>query len=186
MKNQIARLLASREQNRIMDDGLIPSAVLFLLFKKGTDYHVLFTKRSDKVAHHKGEISFPGGTVDPGDADRLHTALREGREEIGISPRDITILGRLDDMVTVTTGFVISPFVGTIPYPYQFAINRDEIAELIFAPLETLVEQYGTAAAETPEAERTSAELSFHVRGNIIWGATARILRQFLDLLLAI
>ncbi|MBW2172895.1 MAG: CoA pyrophosphatase [Deltaproteobacteria bacterium] len=161
----------------------MPAAVLLLLFERDGECHVLFTKRSDKVAHHKGEISFPGGTVDPDDRDFLHTALREGAEEIGLDSPDVTILGRLDDIFTVTTGFIVTPYVGIIPHPYPFQINADEISELIFLPLRALGEESQVETSRvTWEGEKVTL-YDFHVQGHVIWGATARILKQFLDLI---
>ena len=173
IEERIAEILASRECRRIRDERLAPSAVLFLLFEREGECYVLFTRRSDTVAHHRGEISFPGGTIDSDDSDLLHTALREGAEEIGLDPRDVTILGRLDDVFTVTTGFIITPYVGVIPHPYEFQINVDEISELIFLPLRALAEECRVEASEVTH---------FHIQDHIIWGATARILKQFLDL----
>jgi len=172
-EERIAEILASREFRRIRDEKLAPSAVLLLLLEKEGECNVLFTRRSEKVAYHKGEISFPGGTTDPDDSDLLHTALREGAEEIGLDQRDVRILGRLDDIFTVTTGFVITPYVGIIPYPYKFEINKDEISELIFLPLRAIAEECRV---------EDSGVSHFHLQDHIIWGATARILKQFLDL----
>ncbi|MES0349214.1 MAG: CoA pyrophosphatase [Desulfobacteria bacterium] len=173
IEERIADILASREYKRIRDEKLAPSAVLLLLFEKDGECNVLFTRRSEKVAYHRGEISFPGGTTDPDDSDLLHTALREGAEEIGLDQRDVRILGRLDDIFTVTTGFVITPYVGIIPYPYKFEINTDEISELIFLPLRAIAEKCHV---------EDSGVTHFRLQGHIIWGATARILKQFLDL----
>lgn len=173
IEERIAEILASRECRRIRDEKLAPSAVLLLLFEKEGECNVLFTRRSEKVAYHKGEISFPGGTVDPDDSDLLHTALREGAEEIGLDRRDVRILGRLDDIFTLTTGFVITPYVGIIPYPYKFEINTDEISELILVPLQAIAEEYRV---------EDSGVTHFHLPDHIIWGATARILKEFLDL----
>ncbi len=173
IERQIAEILASREFSQIRDERLAPSAVLLLLFEKEGECNVLFTRRSEKVAYHKGEISFPGGTTDPDDSDLLHTALREGAEEIGLDQRDVRILGRLDDIFTLTTGFVITPYVGIIPDPDKFEINTDEISELIFLPLRAIVEECHV---------EDSGVTHFHLQDHIIWGATARILKQFLDL----
>jgi 8-oxo-dGTP pyrophosphatase MutT (NUDIX family) len=182
METQIAQVLTSRESRQIRDEKLAPSAVLLLLFEREGECHILLTKRSDKVAHHKGEISFPGGTVDPDDRDFLHTALREGTEEIGLHSRDVTILGRLDDIFTVTTGFIITPYVGLIPHPYPFQINTDEIAELIFLPLQALGEESQVRTSQLTWEGKKIALYDFHVQGHVIWGATARILKQFIDL----
>ena len=182
MEKEIAKRLASRKRRQIKNEKLVPSAVLVLLLEKDGQSHVLFTRRSDNVEHHKGEISFPGGTVHPDDSDLLDTALREGAEEIGLAPSDVTILGRLDDISTVSTGFVITPYVGIIPYPYAFQINEDEVAELVFVPLMALVEEHCRKALQVTWEEKEITPYDFHYQGEIIWGATARILKQFLDI----
>ena len=173
MDRRIAKILASRRGKRIANDDLVASAVLLPFFEKDGEDHVLFTKRSDNVEFHKGEISFPGGRVDPKDSSLVQTALREGAEEIGLVPKDVTILGRMDDIMTTTTGFVITPYVGLIPYPYPFRINRDEIAELILAPLKAL---------EKTQEEGRVGVCRYRYGRHVIWGATARILKQFLDI----
>jgi 8-oxo-dGTP pyrophosphatase MutT (NUDIX family) len=114
------------------------------------------------------------------DADLLSTALREGHEELGVRPGDVNILGRWDDVATTTTGFMIATYIGTIPYPYPFYINHDEIADLFFVPLKDLCEQYRGLISER-HSERLDPSVSpFRYQEHIIWGATARILRQFL------
>ncbi len=182
MEKEIAKRLASRKRVHIKNEKLVPSAVLVLLLEKDGQSHVLFTRRSTNVERHKGEISFPGGTVHPDDSDLLATALREGAEEIGLAPGDVTILGRLDDISTVSTGFVITPYVGIIPYPYAFQINEDEVAELVFVPLTALVEEHSTKALEVTWGEKEITPHDFHYQGETIWGATSRILHQFLDI----
>ena len=104
------------------------AAVLLPLFRNATDYHLLFTKRTETVRQHKGQVSFPGGSFEPADGDLQTTALRESYEEVGIQPEHVTILGRLDDLATFSTSFTISPFVGLIPYPYPFRPNPLEVA----------------------------------------------------------
>ncbi|MDY6987387.1 MAG: CoA pyrophosphatase [Thermodesulfobacteriota bacterium] len=182
VRRGIAKILASRPWRRIADEHLVPAAVLLLLLEKEGQEHILFTERSHKVEYHKGEISFPGGKVDPGDSSLVETALREGAEEIGLSPQDVTILGRMDDIATLTTGFIVTPYVGRIPYPYPFRVNTDEIAELILAPLEGLSKDCGQEAPEVIPSENGVEAHCFRYGHHIIWGATARILQQFLDI----
>jgi 8-oxo-dGTP pyrophosphatase MutT (NUDIX family) len=182
MDRRVAKILASRQGKGIANDNLVPSAVLLLLFEKDGEDYVLFTKRSEKVAFHKDEISFPGGRADPGDPSLLQTALREGAEEIGLVPQDVTILGRMDDIVTTTTGFIVTPFVGRIPYPYPFQINEDEIAELILAPLQALARECTVEASVKAQEEGTVGVCRFRYGHHVIWGATARILKQFLEI----
>ena len=182
MEKRIAKSLAWRQCKLIKDENLVPSAVLVLLFQKDGVDHVLLTKRSDKVEYHKGEISFPGGRADPQDSDLLETALREAAEEIGLVPGDVKILGRLDDISTATTGFIVTPYVGLIGYPYPFRINANEIAELVFVPLQALAKACHIEAREAPWEEPKAAGCHFRYGDYIVWGATARILKQFLDI----
>jgi 8-oxo-dGTP pyrophosphatase MutT (NUDIX family) len=184
MKKEMAKRLASRKPRQIQNARLVRSAVLLLLLEKDGYLHVLFTRRSDNVEHHKGEISFPGGTFHPKDSDLLDTALREAAEEIGLAPGDVTILGGLDDISTVSTGFVITPYVGTSPYPYPFKINKDEVAELVLVPLRALVEDNRTRTLEATREEGENTSYDFRYQGELIWGATARILIQFLDIIM--
>ena len=114
------------------------AAVLIPFFYKNDTPHLLFTKRTETVEHHKGQISFPGGMHDAGDADLLETALRETWEEMGIRTEDVTILGRTDNFLT-NTHFLVTPYVGYFPYPYAFNINPDEIAHIIEVPLDLLL-----------------------------------------------
>ena len=178
MEQEMRKAMQWARSKRIRKSGLVPSAVLVPLLKDKNRHHILFVRRSNNVKHHKGEISFPGGVVESGDPALLDTALRECHEEIGLAPSDVTVLGQLDDIETTTTGYVITPFVGLIPYPYSFRINAGEIAALVIVPLETLMK------ASTAEKHDTSDGFPppvFSYQTNTIWGATARILLQFVD-----
>ncbi|MBW2107387.1 MAG: CoA pyrophosphatase [Deltaproteobacteria bacterium] len=176
----ISRVLSSRQYKTILDPAATASAVLVLLLEKQGKYHVLLTRRSKQVAHHKGEISFPGGRADAQDRDLLDTALRECHEEIGLRREDVKILGRLDDVRTLTTGFVITPHVGVINYPYPFRVNSKEIDTLIFVPIHVL-NALTNPCGQTSSHEASCPSVSY--QGHEIWGATARILRQFLQLI---
>src|SRR4030066_2008098 len=138
--DQIRAILSSRKRRIIEHPPFSHAAVLVPLFKKGDGCHLLFTKRSDQVKHHKGEISFPGGVVDEEDLELINTALREADEEIGLRKSDVQILGILDDIVTVTE-FIVTPIVGLFPYPYPFKVSEVEIAELIEVPLASLLKK---------------------------------------------
>ena len=183
MEKKIKAILACRGKACIQDPRYRRAAVLIPLFKKDGEYHILFTRRTDKVQTHKGQISFPGGRKDPKDKDLLATALREAREEMGIEEEDVQILGELDDICTVASDFCVSPFVGLLPYPYPYKINRDEIEEVIEAPLSGLLD-HRRFRQELFERDGQSFPVYFYQhRDHTIWGATAKILKQLLDLL---
>ncbi len=155
---------------------------LSLSLRRKGSCHLLFTKRTDQVKHHKGEISFPGGMFDEEDNNLRRTALREASEEIGLKEDKVQILGVLDDIVTVTE-FIVTPFVGVFPYPYPFKLSPIEIAELIEVPLASLLDPGCFGEKEIIQIGRKRIVQAYQYKHHSIWGATARILRQFLDLI---
>ncbi len=183
MRETIKKALSDRKRKIISTKRLTRAAVLVPVFQTGGRYHVLFTKRTDRVKHHKGEISFPGGVVDEGDEDVEATASREIFEEIGLPGENIEILGKLDDAVTISSAHLITPVVAEIFYPYPFSINEDEIEELIEIPLEAFLEEDRWIEEIYANGGKKIPSYRFVYEGRIIWGATARIMRQFLDIL---
>jgi 8-oxo-dGTP pyrophosphatase MutT (NUDIX family) len=160
------------------------AAVLVPLFKNTTDYHLVFTKRTETVRYHKGQVSFPGGSFEPADGDLLTTALRESYEEVGLRPEHVSILGRLDDLATFSTSFTISPFVGLIPYPYLFRPDPIEVAIVFDASLSALADPtVQRTYVRARDDGATIEDYEFHVNGHIIWGATARIIHHFLSII---
>ncbi len=180
--DQIRRTLSSRRRRVIEHPPFSHAAVLVPLFKKGEDCHLLFTKRSDQVKYHKGEISFPGGVVDEEDLELVNTALREAHEEIGLRESDVQIIGILDDIVTVTE-FIVTPIVGLIPYPYPLKVSEREISELIEVPLSSLLDGNCFSEREIFRGGQKEIVYSYQYGEHTIWGATARILKQFLDVI---
>ena len=172
--------LARRNPVTAAPEGLMPAAVMLLLYRKGDDYCVLLNKRSMTVEHHKGEMSFPGGAKDPEDTDFVATARRETYEEMGIAPDDITLLGRLDDNVT-RSNFLVKVFVGTIPYPYDFRPSSIEIAEVVEIPLGVLRDPASWRWDSRIEDGKRVAVRSYGYHEHLVYGATAKILDQFLD-----
>ena len=173
VKQQIERVLRNRTTKKITGENLKASAVLVPLFYSRGQYHILFTERSDDVLFHKGQVCFPGGTWEASDPDLLQTALREAKEEIGLDTKDIEILGELDDMLTVVTDYVISPYVGFITHPHPLKTNGREVKGAFSVPLSFLMN----------EANFKQDSYAYEYEGHVIWGATARILRQFVGLL---
>ena len=180
--DQIQNLLSSRQRRVIEHPPFSHAAVLVPLFQKEGDCHLLFTKRSEQVKYHKGEISFPGGVVDEEDKELINTALREADEEIGLKESDVQIIGLLDDIVTITE-FIVTPIVGLFTYPYSFKVSEVEIAELIEVPLASLLEEDCFSEREIFRGGQNEIVYAYQYGKHIIWGATARILKQFLDLI---
>ncbi|OPX96718.1 MAG: putative NUDIX hydrolase [Syntrophorhabdus sp. PtaU1.Bin002] len=150
------------------------AGVLVPLLEMDGKPFVVLTKRTHTVRAHKGEVSFPGGMYEEDDGDRKNTAIRECHEEIGIRVNDMEIIGRLDDMYTLT-GYCMRPYVGIVPFPYPFRTNPDEVAYLIYLPFDFLrqVEPVPEEAEYRGYVEKVP---SFYYEGDRIWGATCRIL----------
>jgi len=168
-------------QGSSVTDNLTVAAVLLPLLFKEEELHVLFTKRTQTVKVHKGQISFPGGVRDPHDENLLATALREAQEEIGLKPEDVEILGALDPISTVTTGFQVYTFVGLIPYPYGFKPNGKEVAEILTVPLHFLGDSKHWSRRAYQTSDQTFVAYFISYENYRIWGATARILKIFFE-----
>ena len=171
---------------RYIDDAaeLPRAAVLLPLYENAGVTHVLFTKRSELVEHHKGQISFPGGGYDAEDEDLRVTAVRETWEEIGVAREHVEIFGQLDEMITVSD-FLVRPFVGVItePGPYPFVHSEIEVAEILEVPLAHLRDAVNVVQEERVYQGRSMTMYSYRFGDHLIWGATSRILHQFLELL---
>lgn len=183
MKQKIKQILSHYHNKKINDKNLIPSAVLVPLFYAQGEYHLLFTERSGGLNFHQGEACFPGGIRQPGDASLAIAALREAEEEIGLARKDIEILGELDDAFTVTSGCIISPFAAFIPYPYPFNINHDEVEQIFSIPLSVLMDKRNFKQEYITINRQTFPVYFYEYQGHIVWGATAYIVKQFIELL---
>lgn len=156
-----------------------PAAVLVPLYERDGRTHVLFTKRSETVGTHKGQIAFPGGRPEPGDADLWATALREAWEEAGIVPDAAELLGRLDDTPTISR-YVIRPYVAFVRGPVTPRLQPDETVEAIEAPLAVLLDAEHYSARYTG-IEAWPVDHRFRVGDHVVWGATARMTAQLLE-----
>ncbi len=183
MKEKIREALASRQKRVICDPSLTESAVLLPVFEKDGKCYILFTRRTSHLAHHQGQISFPGGGKHKADKSLLETALRESHEEIGLKEKDVEILGELDDAVTTTSSYHITPFVGLIPYPYEFKKDDFEVEEIFDLPLEGLMNKAVQKREDMIIGDKTINVYTFELDGRVVWGATAWILHQFLEIL---
>ncbi len=160
------------------DTKLKCAAVLIPLVRISDEWHILYTRRTDRVESHKGQVSFPGGACDDGETTPEETALREADEEIGVNPADVQVLGRLSRLVTISS-YRVSPVVGIIPWPYAFKVAGIEVARVFTIPLLWLANRnnYWEFFARDPDRSL----IAYHpFDGELLWGATARMTVNFL------
>lgn len=174
--------LASRPARTIAEWEARPAAVLIPLFEKDGAWHLLFTERTHDVEDHKGQVAFPGGRVDEGDESRIATALRETEEEIGLRPEEVTVIGTLDELLTVTQ-YRVTPVVGTFRWPYEFTTSPAEIAAIFGTPLDWLADPANLEVQlrQPPLGGPPIPVYFFHYDGHTIWGVTAGIVLCFLE-----
>lgn len=158
-----------------------PAAVLIALFVREDMLHVVLTKRTDNVRTHQGQVSFPGGSYEASDATLEHTALREAHEEVGIDPAHVRVLGVLEDLPTFVSGFQVRPFVAEIPHPYEFVHDASEVAHVFSPPLAIFADPSRRREEVRERDGREFVMTSYDVDGNVVWGATARMLEQLVD-----
>jgi 8-oxo-dGTP pyrophosphatase MutT (NUDIX family) len=181
LRDAIAAILAGRQAREEIIPGYRQAAVLLPLYETAAGPHFVLTKRTERVPTHKGQISFPGGGFQDGDGDLLGTALRETEEEIGLLRSDVDVVGVLDDTITAASAHVVRPFVGFMPYPYTFRLDPFEIEHLVHLPLRPLLQPH-CFREEIWDRDGRPHSVFFHEHdGHTIWGLTARILKQFVE-----
>jgi 8-oxo-dGTP pyrophosphatase MutT (NUDIX family) len=177
---KVARALRCRTPEIIAGNGHKPAAVLIPIQERQDDDYLVLTKRADHLRTHKGQIAFPGGRVDVADVDVIGTALREAHEEIGVDPRCVKILGRLDEF-TAGYGLIVTPVVGLIPAECEFQLDPAETVAVASVPIGALMEP-ANFTLDDHLSPGGHANYHFYVNGWDVWGVTARIIAQFLEL----
>ena len=157
------------------------AAVLVPLVWQDEEWHLLYTRRTDTVDSHKGQVAFPGGACDDGETTAEQTALREADEEIGLNPKDVRVLGKLSDLVTVSY-FQVTPVVGVVRWPNVFQVGEQEVARVFTIPLGWLANPSNRWQFERSDSKR--GLIAYHpYDGELLWGATARMTVDFLKVL---
>jgi len=181
LREHMAVILARRRPREEAPPGFRRAAVLLPLYETKAGPYLVLTKRTELVPTHKGQISFPGGGFHEADGDLRTTALREAEEEIGLRRDDAEVVGVLDDTVTTASAHVVRPFVGFVPHPYPFRLDSFEIERLVHLPLRPLVEANCFREEIRERDGRPQSVFFCDHDGQTIWGLTARILKQFVD-----
>ncbi|MHA1130863.1 MAG: NUDIX hydrolase [Candidatus Helarchaeota archaeon] len=181
LKDLIHRRLQTRRPLILDPPDFKHSAVLMPILLEDNCFKFILTKRADTLKHHRGEISFPGGQREKDDKNLLETALRETEEEIGVKKSQIEVLGRLDDLLTITR-YIISPFVGIIHDQVECMSNDAEVAELLHVPLEFFLSS-DKFKEKSWFRNGTNYPLYYYYWGDYeIWGATGYIINQFIEI----
>ncbi len=160
------------------------AAVLIPMIWQDDGWHLLFIRRTEQVAEHKGQVAFPGGAVDPEDETPEDTALREAYEEVGLQPAHVRVLGRLSDYYTITN-YLITPVVGVIPWPYPLQLSREEVSRAFTIPLAWLADPAHWEQRLYTRANGSQEWVIFYqlFNGENLWGVTGRITVNFLKIL---
>lgn len=160
------------------------ASVLIPLYWEGGEWHILFTRRSEKLNDHKGQVSFPGGAIDQDDRNAYRAALREAYEEIGLESKNIKILGRLKDYWTISD-FIVSPIVARIQWPFKMVVNHEEVGRVFSIPLSFFADKHNIEIKTftLPNGIDTRLFSFSPYDGEVVWGVTARIVIRLLKVL---
>ena len=185
LPDRLKGMLATRPDRIRTEWEATPAAVLVPLYQDHGRWHVLYTRRTESVDSHRGQVSFPGGRIEVQDAGPEQAALREAQEEIGLAPESVEILGRLDSLLTVTQ-FLVTPVVGLIPWPTTFHLNSEEVATTFGVGLDWLSDPDNLEVRlRRPLVPGPSVPVYYYrpFQDEVIWGATARITLDLLEAL---
>ena len=175
--DRIARL----RPGHLPPGGLTEAAVLVPLHETDGVVSVLLTVRRGDLSRHAGQISFPGGRIEPGEASQA-AALREAHEEVGLEPGRAVLLGRLSETVVLQSAFRLTPWVASVPYPYPYTAAPREVEAILHVPLPALLAE-GVHRTERRTAYGMDVDVHYYeVEGRTIWGATARVLSELLEI----
>lgn len=180
LEDLIRHKLKNRDPLVLDPPNFTHAAVLIPIFSENKTIKFILTKRTENLRHHRGEISFPGGKKSKRDKDLIQTALRETEEEIGVTGEQIKVVGRLDDLFTITR-YIITPFIGILYGDIECCSNDAEVAEILKVPLELFLSKE-KFEEDRWENKGVKYPLYYYYWENYkIWGATAYIINQFIE-----
>lgn len=172
--------LAQRPAIEIQAPELKRASVLIPIIREREQFALIFSRRAENLQAHSGQIAFPGGGVETGES-LTDAALREAEEEVGIPPRAVELIGRLDDLIT-NSGFLVAPFVAVIHERIEYVMQESEVAEVFEVPIDALLDaRYPEVRYITFRKKRYPAYF-YQYNSHEIWGLTGRIVKTFLDL----
>lgn len=180
LRHRLCRAL-EKKQAKPVRSGWRRAAVLLIVYEKDNRPHILLTVRSRSIPLHRGQISFPGGAREGKDKDLVETALRECREEIGVRVERHEVIGQLDPVYTLTSRYIVIPFVALLEEPPTTKPNPAEIDSVLEIPIEDLLDEERFREEMVELEGIPTKQYFFSWRNQTIWGATARILRRFLQ-----
>lgn len=180
--NALLGALNGHQPQKVETSEAKPAAVLMPFWEQDGQVQMVFTKRSSDLPHHAGQISFPGGMRDPEDAGLEATALRETHEEIGVEPSLVEMVTRLDQVLTVTN-FLVTPFVGLLSPRASFRLSPEEVQRLIMVPVDKALDIGNYRMTDVEYKGAVFHQMALGHNGDVIWGATARILLNLVNIL---
>ncbi|HUR79912.1 MAG TPA: CoA pyrophosphatase [Thermoanaerobaculia bacterium] len=178
--DELRAILGRRPAIEIVAPQHRRACVLIPLIRNGAGWSILFTKRSENLAAHSGQIAFPGGSVEDGETLE-QAAIREAEEEVGIPPAHVELIGRLDDVIT-HSGFLVAPFVGVIHDRVEYVMQESEVVEIFEVPIEALLDIRNPEVRYVAFRRKEYPAYFYRYGAYEIWGLTGRMLKAFLDL----
>jgi 8-oxo-dGTP pyrophosphatase MutT (NUDIX family) len=185
LNNQSVKEIINPFPQKMLEGSPRLAAVLIPIFREGNEWHLLFIRRTNNHGDiHGGQVAFPGGSLEDGDKSIQGTALRETQEELGIIPEDIQILGKLTEFTTITN-YLVTPFVGVIPWPYEIQPSPEEVSKVFTIPLMWLYDQNNREIVdrELPDGQTVPVIYFNEYHGEVLWGASARFTLEFLRII---